>query len=170
MSKANDQAGAERSHARELLIGGAHLAGLWAISLAQPLLDLLGANPEFFIARGNTAGDILILAAVVTLVGPLVLLGIEALVGLISRRAYRALHLGLVVVLVAIFVVQLEKRLFSDPTALIILLALAAGAAVAYGLTRTRFVRSLLDVLAFAPLVVLIVFLGFSGVSRLVLT
>ena len=46
---------------RELLIGGAHLGALWAIAFVQPLLDLLGSSPDFFVARGNSAGDILIL-------------------------------------------------------------------------------------------------------------
>ena len=40
----------------------------------------------------------------------------------------------------AVFFVQVEKRIFTSPTALIIVLALAFGAAVAYGLLRTRFV------------------------------
>ena len=54
---------------RQLLLGVGHLAGLWAITFAQPLLDLLGQNPDFFVARGNSVGDILILAFVVIIIG-----------------------------------------------------------------------------------------------------
>ena len=36
-----------------------HLGALWALAFAQPLLDLLGRNAEFFVARGSTRGDIL---------------------------------------------------------------------------------------------------------------
>jgi hypothetical protein len=39
-----------------------HLGGLWALAFAQPLFDLLGRNAEFFVARGSTRGDILLLA------------------------------------------------------------------------------------------------------------
>ena len=61
---------------RQLLLGGGHLAALWALAFVQPLLDLLGNNPDFFVARGNSTGDILILAIGFTLLPPLVLFGI----------------------------------------------------------------------------------------------
>jgi hypothetical protein len=152
--------------ARELLIGGAHLGALWAFAFAQPLLDLLGKNPDFFVARSNTAGDIVVLALFVLFVPPLVLLALEALVLAVDRRAYRGVHLGLVALIAAVFFVQAEKRVFTSPTALIVVVALALGALVAYGLARTRFVRGLLDVLAFAPLVFAVIFLFFSRPRR----
>ena len=74
------------------------------------------------------------------LLPPLALLALEALVAVFSRTAYRVLHLVLVGAMAAVFFVQIEKRIFTSPTALIILVALAFGAAVAYGLLRTRFV------------------------------
>lgn len=154
---------------RELLVGGAHLGALWAFAFAQPLLDLLGKSPDFFVARSNTAGDIVILALFVLFVPPLVLLALEAAVAAIDRRAYRWLHLGLVALISAVFFVQVEKRLFTSPTALIVIAALALGGLVAFGLARARFVRSLLDVLAFAPVVFLVIFLFFSDTSKLVL-
>jgi len=48
-----------------------HLGGLWALAFAQPLFELLGRNAQFFIARGSTAGDILLLAFGYALVPPL---------------------------------------------------------------------------------------------------
>jgi hypothetical protein len=53
-----------------------HLGGLWALAFAQPLLDLLGRNAEFFVARGSTTGDILLLAFGYVLVPPLVCAGV----------------------------------------------------------------------------------------------
>ena len=94
---------------------------------------------------------------------------VEAVVAVFSRRAYLAVHLVLVALLAAVFFVQLEKRIFTRPAALMIVLALAFGAAVAYWLMRTRFVRSLLDVLAVAPVVFLVIFLFFSDTSKLIL-
>ena len=40
-----------------LILGAAHLAALWALTFAQPMLDLLGENPDFFVARGNSSGQ-----------------------------------------------------------------------------------------------------------------
>ena len=154
---------------RELLIGGAHLAGLWAFAVVQPLLDLLGKNPDFFVARSNTAGDIIVFALCFMLLPPLVLLALEALVSIFSRAAYRGLHLFLIGALAAGFFIQVEKRIFTSPTAGIILIGVAFGAAIAYGLVKTRFVRSLLDVLAVAPIVFLVIFFFFSDTSKLVL-
>jgi hypothetical protein len=154
---------------RELLIGGAHLGALWAFAFAWPLLDLLGKNPDFFVARSNTSGDIIIFALCFMLGPPLVMLALETLVAMISRTAYLALHLVLIGAMAAVFFVGVEKRIFTSPTALIIIVSLAFGAAVAYGLRRTRFVPSLLDVLAVAPVVFLVIFFFFSDTSKLIL-
>lgn len=154
---------------RELLVGGAHLAALWAFAFVQPLLDLLGKNPDFFVARSNTAGDIIIFSVAFTLLPPLVMLVVEGVAKIIDRRAYMALHLGLVVLLAAAFFVQIEKRIYSRPAGLMILIALALGAVVAYGLWRGGFVKQLLDVLTPAPLVFLVLFLFFSDTNKLIL-
>jgi hypothetical protein len=154
---------------REVLVGGAHLAALWAFAFAQPLLDLLGRAPDFFVARQNTAGDIVIFALALVIVPPLLMLLVEAVWAAVDRRAYRILHGFLAGLMFAVFVVQLEKRVFSGPASLMIVLALAAGALFAYGLLRARFVRSLLDVLAVAPVVFVVLFLFFSDASELVL-
>lgn len=154
---------------RELLIGGAHLGALWAFAFVQPLLDLLGKNPDFFVARSNTAGDIIVFSVAFTLLPPLLMLAVEAVVKIIDRRAYTVLHLGLVLLIAAAFFVQIEKRIFSRPAGLMILIALLLGALVAYGLWKGGFVKQLLDVLSPAPLVFLGLFLFFSDASKLVL-
>ena len=122
---------------RELLIGGAHLGALWAFAFAQPLLDLLGKNPDFFVARSNTAGDIVIFALCLH---PAAAAGDAGRRGRGRRRSAAApisvLHLVLVALLAAVFFVQVEKRIFTSPAALMIVIALAFGAAVAYWLLR----------------------------------
>jgi hypothetical protein len=153
---------------RELLIGGAHLGALWAFAFVQPLLDLLGKNADFWVARSNTAGDILIFSIGFTLLPPLVALAIEAMVKIVSERAYQALHLVLVALLFTVFAVQIEKRIFQHPAGLMILLALALGALFAYGLYRRGFVKQLLDVLTPAPIVFLVLFIFFSDTHKLI--
>ena len=58
---------------RELGRNALHLAVLSAFAIAEPLFDLLGKTPEFFVVRGSTAGDVVFFALVVALVPPLVL-------------------------------------------------------------------------------------------------
>lgn len=167
-----EKSGSRRPSPREVLVHGAHLAALWAIAFAQPLLDLLGSNPEFFVARGNTTADILILAFGFTLLPPLgltVLLGIAATAG---RRPFTALYLSLVTLLAGFFAVQLLERLLGFETlsaAITAVVALALGGGFAYGLTRGRFLRAVLDVLTVAPLVILALFIFASGTSRLIM-
>jgi hypothetical protein len=75
-----------RAERRALGLAVIHLAVLWSFAVAQPLLDLLGKTPEFFVARGNGRADILVLAFGIVLVPPLVLGVVEALASLISGR------------------------------------------------------------------------------------
>ena len=145
-----------------------HLAVLWAFAFAQPLLDLLGDAPEFFVARGNTRGDILLLALGLVLVPPLLLTALEGAVGLVSARARRVLHLGLLALLTAAFVLQLIEDV-SAPSAILLAAALAVGCLAAAFYARSAIGPAILTVLSPAPLVFLFLFLIVSPVSKLVL-
>jgi sulfatase-like protein len=151
---------------RRVLERGAHLAVLWAFAVAQPLFDLLDRHPDFLPARGASDGQVVLFAVAVALVPPLLLLGVEALVGLVSVPLARLLHLGLVTLLVAAVALQALSMAAAVP-ALLAALALGLGAAVAYA--RSRSARSLLNVLAPAPLVFVALFLLVSGTARDVL-
>ncbi len=152
----------------ELLLGGAHLGALWAFAFVQPLLDLLGQNADFWVARSNTAGDILIFSIGFTLLPPLIALAVEAVVKACSDHAYRILHWTLVALLFAVFVVEIQKRIYGGPAGLMIVIALALGALFAYGLARQGFVKQLLDVLTPAPIVFLVLFVFFSNTHKLI--
>src|SRR3954464_6869585 len=78
-----------------------HLGGLWALAFAQPLLGLLGDQAEFFVARGSTPSDIVLLALGYGLVPPLVAGAAVWAVGRVNATAGRALYLALVTLLVA---------------------------------------------------------------------
>lgn len=163
-------AGAEPRFKRpSLLLGGAHLAALWALAFAQPMLDLLGDNPEFFVARGNGAGQIILYALVLTFVPPLIGLALEALVRIFSRDAQWYLHLFLMGLLGACFALQLIKNYLDWPAGVLILVSVAASATGTVLYARWRFPQAFMDVLSVAPIVILILFLGLSSTSRLVL-
>ena len=152
-----------------LLLGAGHLAALWALAFAQPLFDLLGRNPDFFVARGNGGAEIVTFALIFALAPPLVMLALEAAVARLRPAARWPLHLALVGLLSAALVLVVAKQIASGPAALLLAVALAAGAGAAAAYDRTRFLVTVLDVLIPAPLVVLAVFLLFSDVSELVL-
>jgi hypothetical protein len=142
---------------------------LWSFAVTQPLLDLLGKTPEFFVARQNTAGDIIVLTMLVTLVPPLILTAVEAVAWRISPRLQRGLHLALVAVLVAALALQVLRDDPGGASAVLIPVAIAFGAAGAVAYARTRLVPMLLSTLAPASLVFAFVFLVISPVSKLVL-
>ena len=145
-----------------------HLAVLWAFAVAQPLFDLLGDAPEFFVARGNTRWDIIVLALTVTFVPPLLLVLVEALVGLVSALLREALHLAFVGVLLGAFLLQLLDGT-GAPAGLLVALALAGGALGAFAYARTTAGPQLLTILSPATILFLVLFLAVAPVSKLVL-
>jgi hypothetical protein len=164
------EASSAPSREPSLIVGGLHLAVLWAFAFQRPLFDLLGRNPDFFVARGNTRGDILAYALAFTLVPPLVLLAVEWLVVRLRPAAHYGLHLALVGMLGAAFALQvLSDSVASGPAAVLIALALALGAALAWAYARTGLAPQALSVLSPAPILFLVVFLIFSDVHKLVL-
>jgi hypothetical protein len=154
---------------RRLLLNGLHLAVLWAFAVVQPLLNLLGDNPDFFVARGNTAGDIVLLAVLTTLVPPLAGLLLETLAALINTRVRDGLHLGLVGILIAAIALQALSELADGPAAALIAAAAAIGAAAAVLYARSEWLPSLLTVLSPAPVLFVCLFLFFSDTNDLVL-
>ncbi len=149
------------------LVAAVHLAVLCSFAFVQPLFDLLGRNAAFFVARGNTAGDILVFAFVLVLVPPAILVAAEGLAALISGRGRRWLHLAFVAVLSGVFVLELLTRLLPDTSAVLLPMAALGGAAFAVAYARAAAVRSVLTVLGPAPLVFLVLFLVVSPVSQL---
>ncbi|MGH3024594.1 MAG: sulfatase-like hydrolase/transferase [Gaiellaceae bacterium] len=160
----------QRSTLRTLGVAFAHLAALSAFAVAQPLFDLLGESPDFFAVRGSSRWDIVLFALAVVLVPPAALVAVEALAGLVSEQLRQALHLLFVGGLAGVVVVQALERT-TDLSSTRVLLALAAllGAGVALLYWRARPFRTLLSVLAAAPLAFLLYFLFGSPVSDLTL-
>lgn len=154
---------------RELWLGGAHLAVLWALGFAQPLFEILSDGPEFFVARGNARGDIIALALGLVLVPPALMLLVEWLAGLIHPWLGRAAHLFFVAVLMAAIALQVLDDLTGLPAGVLVACGAAIGAAAAAAYERTRFVPAVLTVLAPAPALFVVLFLFFLPVRGLVI-
>ena len=147
---------------------GLHLAALCSFAIAWQYFQRLADGPDFFIQQGATATDVVVFALGLLIVPPAVLLGLEWITGLVSRRARDALHLVCVGGLSALIAWQAITD--ADPgarPALAFSIAAAIGAGVAYAYARVDSVRTWLTVLSAAPAVVLVLFLGFSPARTL---
>ena len=101
----------ERGRARQSpLWAYLNLAVLWTFAVAQPLLDLLKDNPEFFAARGSSGFDVISFSLLLVLLPPAVLLAVELLVGLAGATARSGAHLAFIAALVALIAAQALKK------------------------------------------------------------
>ena len=135
----------------------AELLALTGFAITQPVLDVTGRSPDFFLFRRPTAADMWLLLAVVAFVPPLVLWLGELVVGLVSRTAERVVHLLNVAGLLTIIAVEIAKQggyYGRRPAAV----ALAVGCALAVLLARAPALRQALRYAAPAPLVFVLVF------------
>ena len=143
-----------------------HLCVLWSFAIVAPLFDELGRHAEFFVVRGNTRSDILIVAFGLTLIPPLLLCLVVAAADRIRRPLGEALHVGLVGLLLAVFALDLLARAMSA-TAPLLVAAGVLGAAGAAAYVRVAATRAFLTALSPAPAVFLVALLVFSPVGEL---
>jgi Sulfatase len=153
---------------RGVLVAWLHLGVLWGFAVAQPLFGVLSDSPEFFVARDNTTGDIVLLAFVLVLVPPTVMALVELALSRLPR-AQRALHLALVWFLLCVLAIQAIKGIADKSAVFLVPAAAIAGTAGMLAYARWAPARSLLTVLSPAPLLFLASFLLISPVSKLVL-
>jgi hypothetical protein len=166
-----DAAEAERRPARrrERLWAFLELFALVGFVIAQPTLDVLGKAPDFFLFRQADRTDILVLVVAVTVLPALAMWLVELAVGLVSEQARRAVHLLMVIGLLAVLALEVGKNLTSLRGRVLVAAAAVAGVAAGLAYARRSSLRLWLRYLAPAPLVFALVFLLLSPVSKLVL-
>ncbi|HZD24460.1 MAG TPA: sulfatase-like hydrolase/transferase, partial [Acidimicrobiia bacterium] len=147
----------------------ASIEAVGVFAVAQPLLDLLGRNPEFFIAQRFPSRDIILLAVgLIALPIPLwvLVLGIRTL----SRWLGAITHLVVVTALAAAAGGNVLVTLGLCQVTPVVFFALAgsAGVVVAWVFARFPSVRQAFLYLGLAPLVVVVWFLFFTPTSQLV--
>lgn len=144
-----------------------HLGALWAIGFVAPLFGLLGDSPQFFVARGNTASDIVVFGFAYALVPPLAAAAVIALLGRIRPALGWSVHLALIALLAAGFLLPpLGDALTGSAVAVVAALVVGALGALLYA--HKDAVRTFLTLLSPAPVFFLVVFLLFSPVGELV--
>jgi Sulfatase len=153
-----------RAELRRLL----ELFVLCGFVVAQPLFDVAGRSPEFFLYRRAGAADILPLVALAVLGPPAVLWMSEALAGLAGRGPRRAAHLAVVAGLLLLLAIEVAKRLTPVRGSGLLLVGVAGGLTGAVVYARSRAGRLWLRYATPAPLVFALLFLTVSPVGRLV--
>jgi hypothetical protein len=154
---------------RQFLTTAIHVTGLWAIAVAQPLLDVLGRAPEFFVAHRAGAVEILLLLAVLLLAAPLGLIAVIVLAGALGSVTRRIATGTILTVLLAAVAVQLLKRAGVESWPIAVGSAAVAGLIVAVLYFRFAALSSFFTVLAAGSLLVPVVFLLRPEVRRLIL-
>jgi hypothetical protein len=134
--------------------------GLWAIAVAQPIFDLLGPNPEFFIAHHAERADIL---AVVLLLAGIV----PALLALMAWIGGRYVHRAMMAVLAGAVAMQIVKHAGVHTWIPAAAMAAVAGVGTAIAYHRLAVVRTFATILCAAIVAVPAVVLTRSGTTRL---
>ncbi|HSR27187.1 MAG TPA: sulfatase, partial [Actinomycetes bacterium] len=151
---------------------------LWALvelfvlsgfAIAQPLLDVTGKSPDFFLFRRADRLDIVLLVLGVTLLPALAIWAVEVAVGLVSGTVRRFLHLAAIFGLFTLLAIQVAKKLTDLRGPVLAAIALVAGALAVVLYARQSWARLWLRYLAPAPLVFALVFATMSPASKLIL-
>jgi hypothetical protein len=141
---------------------------LTAFAITQPLLDVTGRAPEFFVFHRAERTDIVLFVLVVTFAPTLVLWVVEQVVGLAGEVARRAVHLLFVTLLLTALAIQVAKKLIPDRGYSLLAMGLVLGAAATVLLLRSSTVRTFLTYLTPAPLIFALLFLLTTPVGALV--
>ena len=146
------------------------LFALCGLALAQPTLDILGKSSGLFLTYNTTLAQVLALVALILLVPPAVLLGVECLLWTVVPFRRRALLHGLVCgVAVGVMAWEVLRHGIGTGPVLAILGGVLAMIATAVLLARLAPARTFVRVLAIAPIIFAVSFFGFSPASGVVL-
>lgn len=146
---------------------GAIVSGLAGVAITQPVLDLFGRNPTFFVAGNYARRQIVAFALVVAVVPPLVMLAGCTVARLVDRRLGRLVGSAAIASLSALFGLAIARSVRIDGLVPALAVAIAVGAAVAVGEWRWSTVRQFLRYLAVGNVAFLLLFLVGSPTADL---
>ena len=157
------------THEAGRFIPAAHVFGLWAFAVAQPILDLVGREPDFLVAHRLHGAPLAILALGLSLGIPALLAAPLAIRSVHDSRIGRWYADGLRTLLAAAFFGQLlDLPLLANlPAAAILAPALVGGLGATLALHRWRGLSSLVAATALAALAAPVIFLLRPGVRVL---
>jgi hypothetical protein len=144
------------------------LFGLAGVAVTQPLLDLFGRNPTFFVAGHYETGQIVAFAVIVALVPGVVVFAVTTLPGLAFRRLADVWHTVGVALLAGLFGLVLCRTLHIDRLRYVLVAVLLLAATVALVERRSRTARQFLALLAAGNLAFVVLFLTASPTAELI--
>ncbi|MFI6270598.1 sulfatase-like hydrolase/transferase [Micromonospora zamorensis] len=145
------------------------VTALVGLVVTQPLLDVLGRSPDFFLFHRADPAQILLLVALVTVLPTVAVALLGALSRLAGRTARALTHTGLVGLLLAALAVQVGRHVTPLRGVPLLLVAVLAGAAGAAAHRRWRAPGRVLRLAAAGPVAFLTLFLLASPTSAVVL-
>ncbi|MEV0325727.1 sulfatase-like hydrolase/transferase [Micromonospora echinospora] len=145
------------------------VVALVGLAVTQPLLDVLGRSPDFFLFHRATPGQVVALLALVAVVPTAVLAGLGALTRLAGGRVRLLAHRVLVALLLAVLAVQVGREATGLRGVPLLLAAGAAGVAGAAAHRRWRVPGRVLRAAAVGPPVFVALFVLVSPASAVVL-
>ena len=171
MSKSADRSEDRRQpiQGTRRVLPAAHIFGLWAFAVAQPIFDLIGKEPDFLVAHRLSGVPLLALALGLSLAMPALLAAPLAHPATTNGRIGRWYLNGLRALLAAAFLLQLLdlELLANAPAAPVAALALAGGVGLVLVLHRWHGFAQLVGITAAAALIAPTLFLVRPGVRTL---
>jgi hypothetical protein len=144
-----------------------HLLALSAFAIAEPELQELGRTPEYFVVRGYHTGDVVLYSLALVLFAPLLLMGIELLVGYVYQPAVRVIHPFFVCALVFLIIEDVLAR-YPLQWNVVLTVALVVMFATAYRFWMPA--HAFLTIAAFAPILFVAVFLAKTNIGSMSLS
>jgi hypothetical protein len=129
-------------------IGFLHLFSLSSIAISQPLFDLLGKNPDFFVARQTDPLEILLLALSLILLIPTLLCLLLKAVQLASESAFQFSLLMCIALLTALVTLQVVNTVFDLNNLQVLGISTAIGITAQYAYRKSSLLRQYVSVLA----------------------
>jgi hypothetical protein len=154
-----------RAELRALL----EILALCGLVITQPLLDVTGRSPDFFLFHGAGSAEVLVLVAFFALLPPVLLWAVGASTGLAGPAVRAWVQVGTVGGLTAALAVQVGKHLLPVRGVPLLLLALAVGVAGGYAYRRWRVPGQVLRVASLGTPVFVLLFVFASPSSAVVL-
>jgi len=145
-----------------------HTFALSGFAIAQPLLNLLGQNPAFFISHHSQPREIVVFMTVILFVPPMTLWLGTCIAHLISPALGQAVHWLVMGTLTSAVALAPLTTFENAPAPLVAVAALLLGIGVTGAYARLPSVRAFMTLLALAPLIFALLFIAHSPVSRLV--
>ncbi len=154
-------------HKRELFIDALHIFILFSLALSRPLY-ILSHNAEFFVAHHVRAVDVVLFILIQSLLLPVIVVLIEAMVGLSSRRLRKGIHYFIVSCLLSVIALTVLKQNLQFSGMILLTGAAIIGFAITLTYIRFQTARNFLTFLLPAVFIFPYLFLFQSPVHKIV--